>query len=204
MRIPAGRRMGSVLVWVVVLALMGAPLLIAATSPLLEGREAVYILGGLAGVFALALLILQPLLAAGYLPGMNVAQARRWHQWTGTALVTALALHVVGLYLTSPPDMIDALLLVAPTLYSIFGVVGMWGVILIVLLVMARSRLPLKPASWRTLHNLLALVVVIASVVHALMIDGAMGSLSKLILCIAVLVATTVVTVQLRWIRKRT
>ena len=36
-----------------------------------------------------------------------------WPGW-GVALVTALTLLVVGLYQTSPPDMIDAFLLIAP------------------------------------------------------------------------------------------
>ncbi len=182
---------------------MFAPVLIAATSPLLAGRDAVYIVGGFAGIVALALLIMQPFLAVGYLPGISPVQARRWHRWTGSTLVIALALHVVGLYLTSPPDMIDALLLVAPTMYSIFGVIGMWALILIVLLVFARSRIGLRITTWRILHNALAVVVVVASVVHALMIEGAMGYLSKLILCMGVLAATVVVTVHLRWVRRR-
>ena len=182
---------------------MFAPVLIAATSPLLAGRDAVYIVGGFAGIVALALLIMQPLLAAGYLPGIRPIQARRWHQWTGIALVIALAAHVVGLYLTSPPDMIDALLLVAPTLYSIFGVIGMWALILIVLLVFARSRMGLRITTWRIFHNALGVVVVVASVTHALMIEGAMGYFSKLILCLGALAATAVVTVRLRWVRRR-
>ncbi len=199
----AGGRLGPPLFWATLVIIMGAPVLIAASSPLLAGRDAVYIVGGFAGILALALLIMQPLLAAGFLPGIGAVQARRWHQWTGSALVISLALHIIGLYLTSPPDMIDALLLVAPTLYSIFGVIAMWALILIVLLVVARPRMELRITTWRILHNTLAVVVVVASVVHALMIEGAMGHLSKLILCIAVLAVTAVVTVQLRWARRR-
>jgi predicted ferric reductase len=159
--------------------------------------------GGLAGVVGLALLLLQPLLAAGYLPGIRAIEARRWHRWTGMALVCALFLHIAGLYLTSPPDMIDALLLAAPTVYSIFGVIGLWALVLVVILVAARSRMRLQVATWRILHNTLAVIVVVASVVHAIMIEGAMGNSTKLMLCIGVLAATGVVTVHLRWVRQR-
>lgn len=47
-------------------------------------------------------------------------------------------------------------------------------------------------------HNGLTVLVVLASIVHAVMLEGAMGSLSKLLLCIAVPVAAVVVTVRLR------
>ena len=198
-----GGRFGPLLFWAALAVLMAAPLLIAATSPLLAGRDVIYIVGGFAGILALILLLIQPLLAAGLLPGISLVQARRWHRWTGSALAIALALHIIGLYLTSPPDMIDALLLVAPTLYSIFGVIGMWALILIVMLVLARARMGWRITRWRIVHNTLAVVVVVASVTHALMIEGAMGALSKLILCLGVVVAMTVVTVQLRWHRKR-
>lgn len=203
MQTSAGDRLGRLLFLTALAVVMLAPLWIAVTSPLLAGRDVVYIIGGFAGILALILLLIQPLLAAGFVPGLNPVQARRWHQRTGSALVIALALHIIGLYLTSPPDMIDALLLVAPTLYSIFGVIGMWALILIVLLVVARSRLGMRVTMWRVVHNTLAVVVVVASVTHALMIEGAMGPLSKLILCLCVLAATAVVTVQLRWLKRR-
>lgn len=195
--------MGSTLIWSGVTAFLLIPLLIAANSPLLASREVVYIVGGLAGVVALSLLILQPLLAAGFLPGIPAARARRLHRWTGFVLVIAVALHIVGLYLTSPPDMIDALLLSAPTLYSIFGVIGMWFLLLILLLLAVRTRWRLRMTTWRIVHNALAVIVVITSVAHALMIEGAMGYLSKLVLSVGVLLATLVVTVQLRWPGKR-
>ena len=203
MQTSAGGLFVATLFWATLAIVMGAPLWIAATSPLLAGREAVYILGGFAGILALVVMIMQPLLAAGYLPGISQARARRWHLWTGSALVIALALHVVGLYLTSPPDMIDALLLNAPTLYSIFGVIGMWALILIVLLVVTRSRTGFRITTWRILHNALGVIVVVASVVHALMIEGAMGPFSKLILCLGVLEATAVATVHMRWVTRR-
>lgn len=194
-------RVPAVLVWAALAFLVLSPIAIAATSPYLAGRDAVYIIAGLAGIVALALLLVQPLLAGGYLPGLRVTQERRWHHWVGTAIIVAVALHVGGLYLTSPQDALDALLLVAPTPFSVYGVIGLWGVVLTALLVATRSRLGLGNTAWRIIHNGLAAIVVFASVVHTLMIEGTMGNLSKLVLCALVIAATAIVILHLRVLR---
>jgi predicted ferric reductase len=105
-------------------------------------------------------------------------------------------LHVVGLYLSSPEDIADALLLVAPTPFSVYGVVGLAGVLLTAILVAVKSRSGLRYASWRILHNGLALIVVVSTIAHALLIEGAMGAVSKAVLCGLVLAATVVVLVR--------
>lgn len=51
------------------------------------------------------------------------------------------------------------------------------------------------------MHNALAVIVVVASVVHTLMIEGAVGYLSKLILCLAILAVTAIAIVHLRVVR---
>ncbi|ASJ70790.1 hypothetical protein [Granulosicoccus antarcticus] len=43
------------------------------------------------------------------------------------------------------------------------------------------------------------MIVVVTSVSHALMIEGTMGQVSKLVLCVSVLTTTVVVTVRLRF-----
>jgi len=144
-----------------------------------------------AGIAALCFLLIQPLLAAGYLPGANLLKERRWHRWIGSAIVVAVALHVGA-------DALDALLLVSPTPFSLYGVIGMWAVILTALLVAFRSTLKLPYKLWNTIHNLLAVVVVIGTVVHALMIEGTMGTLSKTFLCVCVLAATATAIIHLR------
>ena len=58
--------------------------------------------------------------------------SRRTLIWTvlGIAvavLVIAVVLHVAGLWVTSPPDVIDALLFVAPTPFSNWGIIAMWA-----------------------------------------------------------------------------
>lgn len=199
-RVDAGRLI-NLLLWLVLVAAVIGPIVVAATSPLLAGRDGAYILSGIAGVTALALLLLQPLLAGGYLPRLRVMQERRWHRWVGTGIVIAVLLHVAGLYVTSPPDTIDALLLVSPTLFSVYGVIGLWSLILTGVLVVFRLRMGLRYGTWRIIHNGVAVIVVVSSVVHALMIEGAMGSVSKLILCVIVLLATALVILHLRVIK---
>src|SRR3954468_5989066 len=104
----------AALTWAALVAAICVPIALAMTSDLLQWRGTVYILAGFAGIFALLLLV-QPLLAAGYLPGLSAYRARRAHHWVGGALVLAVVLHVGGLWITSPPDMIDALTFASPT-----------------------------------------------------------------------------------------
>jgi len=67
----------TLLIWGALAAAVLLPLAVAATSPLLEWRGPVYIAAGFAGVLGLGLLLVQPLLAAGFLPGLTVRRARR-------------------------------------------------------------------------------------------------------------------------------
>ena len=189
----------AVLAWAGLLAVVGVPVLIAAASPYLAYRNLPYIVGGFAGIVCLALFVVQPLLAAGYLPGIAPATERRWHRWVGVAIVGCVILHVGGLYFTSPEDTLDALTLVAPTPFSVYGVLAMWGVLATAVLVALRRRF--RYPTWYRLHNGLALVVVVATVVHALQIEGAMEIVSKGVLCLAALASTVVVLLNLRVIR---
>lgn len=197
----ARRRAAAFLSWGAVAAVMVAPVLIAAFSPYLAYRDLPYIVGGFAGIVCLSLLFLQPLLPAAYLPGTRGPAGRRWHRWVGLAIVAAVALHVGGLYVTSPPDTIDALLLVAPTPFSVYGVTAMWGVVVTAILVALRRRMGLRHATWRLIHNGLAAIVVVATVIHAVQIQGAMEPISKWAMCIAVLAATGIVMVDLRAVK---
>lgn len=171
---------------------------IAATSPLLAWREPVYIGAAFAGVVALAILLVQPLLATGDLPGLSMPMGRRVHRWTGLALILAIVIHVGGLWLTSPPDVIDALLFASPAPFSAWGVVGMWVFFAAALLATMARRLRLRPKTWRFAHSLLAVLGVVGSVVHAMLIQGTMGTVSKAVLCVLVLAATVKVLKGLR------
>lgn len=172
-------------IWAALAAALAVPILVAATSPLLAWRDPIYIAAGFAGVVALALLLIQPVLAGRYVPGLRVRRARRLHAWVGAGLVTAVVVHVAGLWLTSPPDVVDALLFRSPTAFSAWGVVAMWAVFVTALLAVLRGRL--RPMVWRLCHIILAVVIVVGSVVHAMLIDGTMGLVSKTVLCALVL-----------------
>lgn len=196
-----------VLIWGALAVAVIVPVSIAANSPLLAWRSPVYIAAGLAGVVAMTLVLFQPLLVGGYLPGLPRPRGRRLHRWVGAALVTAVALHVAGLWLTSPPDVIDALLFVSPTPFSAWGVIAMWAVFTSALLAILRRQRRIRPRRWRLAHTTLAMVIVLGSVTHALLIKGTMGTVSKTVLCLLVLAATAKVMLDLRvwalWSRRR-
>jgi predicted ferric reductase len=184
------------LIWAALAAALAVPLAVAATSPLLAWREPIYIAACLAGVVGLALLLLQPLLAGGYLPGLTARRGRQLHAWVGAGLLAAVIAHVAGLWLTSPPDVIDALLFRSPTPFAAWGVIALWAVIATALLATFRRRLRLKPTVWRLYHLTLAAVIVTGTVVHALLIEGTMGTLSKAALCVLVVGAAVKVVVD--------
>jgi len=198
-----GTRARVALNWVALAGAIAVPMIAAATSPLLAWRGPVYIVAGFAGVIALALLLVQPLLIGGYVPGLSGYRGRRLHRWTGGLLVAAVVIHVGGLWITSPPDVIDALLFASPTPFSNWGVIAMWAIFAVALLAALRRRLRLRPRTWRVGHTSLAVIIVVASVVHGLLIEGTMETLSKVALCALVLAATLKAMVDLRvWARR--
>ena len=146
----------------------------------------------------MALVLIQPLLAGGYLPGLPAQRGRRVHRAVGIALVMVVASHVAGLWVTSPPDVIDALLFTSPTPFSPFGVVAMWAVFGAALLAALRKPLRIRPRIWRLGHTAFVMLIAACSVVHALLIEGTMGTVSKGILCALVLAATAKVIADLR------
>ncbi len=183
-------RTRTILIWGALGAAITVPVIAAAVSPLLAWRQPVYILAGFAGIVGMTLLLMQPLLAGGYLPGLSTLRSRRLHRWTGITLVSAVVIHVVGLWITSPPDVVDALLFVSPTPFSAWGVIAMWAVFGAALLAVFRRRLRLRFLTWRLCHVTLVVVTVTGSVVHALLIEGTMETVTKAGLCLLVLAAT--------------
>ena len=183
------------LIWVALVAAICVPIAAAAFSPLLAWRGPVYILAGFAGIVALGLVLVQPLLIAGYLPGLSAYRGRRAHHWIGGAVVVAVVIHVGGLWITSPPDMIDALTFTSPTPFSPFGVIAMWAIFAVAFLAALRRRLGLR--TWRIVHMTLAVVIVVGSVVHGMLIEGTMETMSKAALCALVLAAAIRVMVDL-------
>lgn len=188
------------LIWAALAVAVCLPIAAAAASPLLEWRGPIYIAAGFAGIIGLGLLLVQPLMIGGYLPGLSAYRARRAHHWIGGALVVAVVIHVAGLWFTSPPDMIDALLFRSPTPFSPFGVVAMWAIFAVALLAAFRRRLGLR--TFRLAHMSLAAVIVVGSVVHGMLIEGTMETMSKAALCALVLIAAAKVMADL-WVRQK-
>lgn len=194
-----------ILIWAALVAAVAVPIAAAAASPLLAWRGPVYIAAGFAGVVALGLLLVQPVLIGGYLPGLPTYRGRRLHRWIGGLLVLAVVIHVGALWITSPPDVIDALLFASPTPFSAWGVIAMWAIFAAALLASLRRRLRLRPRTWRIGHTGLAVVIVVGSVVHGLLIEGTMETISKAALCALVLAATMKVMADLRvWAKRST
>lgn len=192
----------KLLIWAVLAAAIGVPIAAAAMSPQLAWRDPIYIVAGFAGIIALGLMLVQPLLIGGYLPGLTPFRLRRVHRWIGGALVMSVVIHVGGLLIASPPDAIDALLLRSPTPFSVWGVIAMWTVFAVALLAVFRRRLRLR--TWRIAHLSLAAIIVAGTVIHGMQIEGAMETVSKAVLCALVLAATIKIAVDLRVWRKRT
>jgi predicted ferric reductase len=188
------------LIWALLAAAIVVPIAFAATSDLLAYRGPVYMLAGFAGIIALWFLLVQPLLIGEYLPGLPGYRGRRAHHWIGGALVVAVAVHVAGLWITSPPDMIDALLFTSPTPFSPFGVIAMWAIFAVALLAALRRRLGLR--TFRIAHMSLAVVIVVGSVVHGMLVEGTMETMSKAALCVLVLAAAIKVMADL-WMRTK-
>lgn len=195
--------MRTVLIWTALTAALAIPIAIASISPLLAWREPVYIVAGFAGIIAMALLLIQPLLIGGYLPGLSINNSRVGHRFIGASLVLAVLIHVGALWITSPPDVIDALTFTSPTPFSLWGVIAMWAVIVAALLAAFRRRLRLQPRHWRIGHTALAVIIISTSVLHAILIEGTMETTSKVALCIFLIIATFKAIIDLRiWVNR--
>jgi Ferric reductase like transmembrane component len=186
-------------------ALLIVPAAAAVASPLQVGRELSWVFGALAGVVALSLLTVQVLLPTSWLDGLLVGRDRRWHRTVGLVIVGIVLAHVAGLYVYSPDDVRDALVLAAPT-YSRLGVLSAWSVGLSVTLALGRRRLGLTHADWQILHSTLAVAVVTTAVGHAVMVRGTLDGPAELLVCGAALVAVSAAVVYqhlLRPLRRR-
>ncbi len=162
---------------------VGVSGLAVAQSPLLAWRSGIYIAAGFAGVIGLALAWVQMIL---FLIGWPAGSTRRMHRISGVALVVAVVLHVALLWITSPPDVIDALTFMAPTWFSVWGVIAMWAVFAMAFVAMARRRF--LPRIWPRIHRILGYIVGAAGIAHVMFIDGTMGDVSKVVMCFCIAV----------------
>ena len=186
----------AVLIWGVLLLVAGVPLILSTFSPLLAWRDPIYIIAGAAGVAGLSLMVFQPVLAAGALPGVGFAASRRAHRWVATALVGAVIVHVGGLWLTSPPDVIDALLFRSPTPFAVWGVLALIAIGASAVIALCRRPLRIRWKTWRWVHSCLAFILVLGTILHAILIQGTMEPISKALICGFVFLATVIVLLK--------
>src|SRR5258707_5850792 len=103
------------LIWALLAAAVFVPIAAAAASPLLEWRGPVYILAGFAGMVALGLMLVQPLLIGGYLPGLPAYRGPRAHHLIGGALVVAARVFARGPWRPQAPATNDRPRVCSPT-----------------------------------------------------------------------------------------
>jgi predicted ferric reductase len=80
------------------------------------------------------------------------------------------------------------------------GVSAMWAIFAVALLAALRRRLGLR--TFRIAHIPLAVVIVLGSVIHGMLVEGTMETMSKAALCALVVVTVTKVMADL-WVRRR-
>ncbi len=74
----------------------------------------------------------------------------------------------------------------------------MWAIFAVALLAAFRRRWGLRPRTFRVAHMPRVVVIVVGSVVHAMLVEGTMETVSKAALCLAVLAAAIKVIVDRR------
>lgn len=178
-------------IWAGLALAIGLPCYFALTSPWLQWRSSVYVVAGFAGVLAYALLLLQPLFKLSALPGLKARANLLGHRLVGSVIALAAALHIIGLWITSPPDVIDTLLFRSPAPFAPFGVVAMWALIALLVVIGLKRRLKLKPKTWQFIHKSLAIVLILSGALHALLIEGTMEFWSKLVLVLLIVISAT-------------
>ncbi|MEO1702662.1 MAG: ferric reductase-like transmembrane domain-containing protein [Pseudomonadota bacterium] len=184
-----GSRIRALSVWFVLVAVSLAATFAAALSPLLQWRDLIYQLASFSGILALILLVVQPLLATNILPIPERFNARRVHRFLGLVLLGLVLVHVAALWVTSPPDVVDALLLVSPTPFSLWGVIAMWALIGAAAVVALRRLLTLRFSIWQKMHLGLTAIAVAGTIAHVLLIEGVMEQISKIALCVVAALA---------------
>lgn len=170
------------MLWLLVALVIFVPILVATQSSLLEWRQPIYVAAGFAGIIALALMLLQTLLVSGQL--LVGSKQRYAHAIVGGSIVSLIVVHIGGLWYVSPPDVVDVLLFRSPTPFGLWGMIATLAVIASSGLAIFRTRISLT--RFRALHGASAVLVVLTTIAHTILIEGAMGQNTKVALCIMV------------------
>ncbi len=158
--------------WLLLGACVAAPLLIATQSPLLAWRDPIYIASSFAAILGMGLMLVQPALVGGVLVPRDARKARALHRVIGVALLGVVLAHIAGLWITSPPDVIDVLLFRSPAPFSLWGALALWTLVLAGSAALLRKRLRLPPWLFRRGHAALTGAAVLCTVLHVVLIEG--------------------------------
>lgn len=158
--------------WLLLGVFVAAPLLVATQSPLLAWRGPIYVASSFAAILGMGLMLVQPALVGGLLASLGPQKARGLHRVLGVALLVVVLAHVAGLWITSPPDVVDVLLFRSPAPFSIWGALALWMLILAGGAGVLRKRLGMPLWLFRRGHAALAALAVFCTVLHVLLIEG--------------------------------
>lgn len=175
-------RTRKILALVTVALVIIAAIVEAAQSPLLAYRQPIYISASFAGIVGLTILLIQPLFLIGALP---VANSRKAHMCLGVGLIIAVVIHVAGLWITSPPDVIDVFFFRSPTPFSVWGMLAFCAVFTAAVLAVIRRKIGLR--LWRLGHTAAVFTVVMGTILHGWFVQGTMKPVTKALLSIAIL-----------------
>ena len=175
------------------------PIIAAAFSPYLAWREPIYILAGFAGIIGMCLLLMQPRTGGALVAGAVARDQPPLAQVVRSGPCRCYRDPCRRLWITSPPDVVDALLFVSATPFSAWGVIAMWAGFGAAALGIFRQRLNtavqgLAAGSCRSL----ATVTILGSVIHALLIEGTMEVMTKFALCVLVVLVSVGTLTKLR------
>jgi hypothetical protein len=74
----------------------------------------------------------------------------------------------------------------------------MWAVLAVAVMVALRDRIGLRPRTWLMVHTGLVLVIVVGTIVHAVLVQGTMEIVTKIVLCALLVIATPKVVADLQ------
>jgi len=146
-------------------AVVAVPVVLALTDGHLASGPTALVVSTAAAALAVPALALQPLLAAGHhIP---------WHRALGGVALALVLVHIGGLFLVEVDDTLFAMSPDGPT-RARMALIGTVALIAVVILGVARDRLPMSGTTWRILHAFLATLAIVLGFGHALLTDGAL------------------------------
>ena len=138
----------------------------------------IYTLGQVFAVLGLSLICLQPFLSSRIKPiesGVGHDRLMRWHATIGKSAFTLLILHPIFILAPSLSVISVGRLIASLNFYHRLGSVALFLLIFTVILAIYSEKLKLKYETWRTLHKLVY-VVIILGFIHSYFLGSNINS----------------------------